>query len=193
MRHAMPAVVLTNHVARWLVAAGLVVASAQLGVVIWSHLDILTTQKEVTELRNKIRNLRGTLEKAEVPPAYRQGALQALRISSFPLQPALSSLEEISIPGVQLTLLEVNLDEGVARAEVESASAQDLEKYLSRLANQDLGSKWTVLSIRENVGIPLPAGNPGPLPPSLLPNNATLTVSPPITTGGGHLVMEWRR
>lgn len=188
-----PLIFLANRFTRWLVATCLVVAGAQTVAIVWLHLDMQAVRKEIAEQHNKIRDLRRVQESSDVPLAYREGAVQALRISSFPLQSAMASLEDISTPGLQVTLLEVNLDEGVAKAEVESVSAKDLEKYLAQLAEQDQSSKWKVLSIQESVDVPLPSGAPGPLPPGLLPGSTNLSALPTKTSGGVHLVLEWRR
>ena len=78
------------------------------------------------------------------------GAAQAaLRAAQFPLEAALSSLEEFGVPEVQIRSVEFDLQEGFGKAELEALNLRALAKYLQTLTGPDSQSHWRVVSIRE--------------------------------------------
>jgi hypothetical protein len=170
------------------VAVFVAVQIVQIGLM---YTKVQTARSETELVRDRLNTLRAEREAAHRANTYDEGAQLALKAAQFPLEAALSSLEEITVAGVQVTSLDLNLPEGTAKAELESQSSQALEKYLSELGNPEHSSEWRIIKIQEASGVPLPSGAPGPLPPGLLPSAVNMKAALPKASGPVSVVLGW--
>jgi len=187
-----PSKSLATRLTPWIASACLAVAVIQVYLVVAWHKESLALKEEILAAKAKMQALRSLQAPSIIPLSYREGAKQALRISSFPLQSVMASLEGISVPGVKVISLEINLNQGFAKAEIESVSPQDLESYFTQLIAIDPILNWTVISIQDTVGSGPIVGRAGSLINGSLFSPITSTDSSPKAVNSYRVSLESR-
>ncbi len=183
---------LLHRLTPWICAACLCVVVAQVIVTIGMHHDLRLLAQESSEAQAKIDDLRLVNDKSKIPVEYADAAALAFRVASFPLEFVTSPLENANVQSVQLTSVDINAGTKSAKAEVESISAESIEKFLAQLAVQEQTPKWKVLAIQESAVVPLPSGSPGPLPPGLLSNRINIIEKSSNTSGSYTASVQWK-
>lgn len=152
-----------------------------------------TVKSETAQLNDRVTALKTQLAAQSHASVYQPLVLRALVSRLFQLEEVLSALEAVSEPGVQVVSVDVNLQEGAAKAELEAQSTQELEKYLGKLSADGNADGWRVERIQESNVIPLPTGSPGsgPLPAGFLtPSRTSRAVQ--TSSGSVSATLVWK-